>query len=101
MEDAVNGEGRMTNGLHTSISRSGASEAWDVFGKKMPKAEIVFFSQILVIYTVVIACIVNISIGNSSELWVILLSTSVGAILPAPELKELKKKHTSIHSPHH
>lgn len=77
-------------GLISSVSNR--SEAWDMFGRKVPKAEIVFFTQVAVIYIVVIACIVNLSMGNTSELWVVLMSTCLGAILPHPDLKELKRR---------
>lgn len=61
---------------------------WKVFGKKMPKSEIVFFSQIIILYIVIITCIVNLSVGNGeSNLWTALLSSSIGYILPNPSVK--------------
>jgi hypothetical protein len=76
------GTGRM------SISRNN-SESWVLWGRSLPKAEIVYFTQIFTIFIVIISCIVNLSIGNRSELWLVLLSTSLGAILPNPSLKQI------------
>ena len=62
-----------------------STDKWVVWGHRLPKGEIVFLTQAIVIYTVIISAIVNISLGNSSETWLVLLSASVGAILPAPK----------------
>jgi hypothetical protein len=45
----------------------------------------------IVIYTIVISAIINISLGNSKETWLFLLSTSLGAVLPSPKLKSAAK----------
>ena len=75
-----------------SHQSTASGERWIVLGKHMPKSEIVFLCQTLVIFTVVISAIINISLGNSSETWLVLLSTSVGAVLPNPKLKSMSKK---------
>jgi len=88
MEDA---EERSIPLVQGSESRTSTQrDSWDVFGKKLPKTEIVFFAQITAIYIILITSIVNISLGSESELWVILLSTSLGAVLPQPDLKPIK-----------
>lgn len=66
-------------------------ESWIIRNKKIPKAEVVFFSQMLVIYTVILAAIFNMSLGNSSQVWLVLLSTCIGAILPSPKVKTSAK----------
>ena len=69
---------------------------WTFFGRRTPKSEAVFFSQIVMIYIVVIACIINLSINNgSSNLWTALLSSSLGYMLPNPSLKSLRHKLTA------
>lgn len=62
---------------------------WRVFGKRVPKEEIVFGSQIFVVLIVVLASIYNLSVGDDtqSELWTALLSSCLGYILPNPRLK--------------
>ena len=66
------------------------SVKWEILGSKIPRKEVVFFSQMIVIYTVILTCIVNLSLGSTgpSELWVILLSTSIGAVMPNPQMGE-------------
>lgn len=63
------------------------SSRWAFFGGSYPKSEIVFFSQTIILYTVIIVSIYNLSVGQASDLWVSLLSSCLGYILPAPTLK--------------
>ena len=66
---------------------------WRIFGRRMPKSEAVFFSQTILIYLVVLTCIINLSCSNSnSSIWIALLSSSLGYILPNPSLKTYKRK---------
>ena len=72
-----------------SISRSASkSESWGLFGRRVSKTETVFFSQIIIIYIVIVTCIINLSLerGNSN-LWTSLLSSSLGYLLPNPKIK--------------
>jgi len=65
------------------------NESWQVLGFRVPKNEVVFFSQIVILYIVIITCIINLSISHPlSELWVGLLSSSIGFLLPNPTIKE-------------
>jgi len=58
-------------------------------GKKMPKSELMFFFQVLLIYIVVITSIVNLTInGDDGKLWTALLSSSLGYLLPNPSLRK-------------
>ncbi len=71
------------------LNRSGSTESWRFFGKRVAKTETVFFSQIIIIYIVVITCIVNLSLDNgNSNLWTALLSSSLGYLLPNPKIKK-------------
>ncbi len=66
---------------------------WALFGSNIPKAEIVFFTQVIIIYIVVLTSIVNLTLGyGSSTLWVALLSGNIGYILPNPTLKKYGEK---------
>jgi len=50
--------------------------------------ELIFCSQVLLIYLVVIACVLNLSLSdNNICLWSSLLSGSVGYLLPSPKAK--------------
>ncbi len=81
--------------METSIPADSGSHTsnWHVLGSKFPKTEIVFFTQVLLIYGVVITSLVNISLGKANELWIVLLTSCLGYILPNPTLK---REHSII-----
>ena len=65
------------------------SDRWQVFGRHLPKSEIVFFVQVVLIYIVVITSIVNLTLNkDEGKLWTALLSSSFGYLLPNPSLKK-------------
>jgi hypothetical protein len=80
----------------TPLNREGShsSEKWVLGGRVLPRSEIVFFCQMVIIFIVIVTSIINLSLGAQSELWLILLSTSLGAILPNPNMKALPEKTT-------
>jgi len=48
---------------------------------------VAYFSQVLAIFVVIVACIINLSLGDDkSELWSSLLSGALGYLLPNPKL---------------
>ena len=54
----------------------------------MPKNQVTYWTQILVVYTIIVTAIVHLSIQSpDKELWLVLLSSSTGYILPNPGLK--------------
>ena len=65
-----------------------ASDAWHIFGTECPKGEIVFLCQVVVLYTVIVVSIYNLTVGHGdSTLWTALLSSSLGYLLPNPSMK--------------
>jgi len=53
-----------------------------------------FFTQVIAILAVILACVINLSIGaDKTELWASLLSVSLGYLLPAPKIR---KKYDSL-----
>ena len=69
---------------------SSSNSNWKWMGYNFPKGEAVFFSQVIILYTVVLSCIVNLSISGGEDkdtLWVALLSSCLGYMLPNPSLK--------------
>ena len=65
-----------------------SEERWHLLGTRVPKAEIVYFSQMLIVYVIIITSITNLSLQNgSTELWISLLSSCIGYALPNPKLK--------------
>ena len=74
--------------MENQDTRSASPAEWKLFGSRMPKTELVFFSQVIILYIVIITCIVNLSLGTeSSNLWTALLSSSLGYLLPSPSMK--------------
>ena len=64
-----------------------------MFGSEVPKKEIVFFTQVILIYVIAITSIVNLTLdGTNDTLWTSLFSASLGYMLPAPQLNSHKKK---------
>ena len=75
----------------TSLSSHGGR--WNVFGSDVPKEEIVFFTQVILIYVIAITSIVNLTMDAKNDtLWTSLLSASLGYMLPALNLNNHKKK---------
>lgn len=72
---------------------------WKFFGHNVPKPEIIFFSQVVIIYIVVITALVNITIANgNSTIWISLLCSCLGYMLPNPSLPS-DNLHSSINEP--
>ena len=80
-----------TIGSMEHVSQSSSDKPWYVLGRAVPKSQLVFASQVLLIYIVVITSVVNLSLSpddSTSKLWIILLSSCLGYILPNPTLKK-------------
>ena len=71
---------------------SGTSTSnWKLFGRILPKNEVIFICQVVILYIVIITCIANLSLRNGdSNLWTALLSSSLGIMLPQPTLSTRK-----------
>lgn len=82
--------------LFFSHPSTDSNDKWVVWGRSLPKGEIVFLTQMSVIFIIVISAIVNISLGNSTETFLMLLSTSLGAVLPNPKMKTGDKKVVTV-----
>ena len=60
-------------------------EMWHLLGTRVLKAEIVFFSQMIIVYVIIITSIANLSLQNgSTELSISVLSSCIGYALPNP-----------------
>jgi len=66
---------------------------WSFFGSEIPSTEIVFFCQIVAIYVIICTSLYNLTVGSEpANLWITLLSSCVGYLLPSPVLK-LKREN--------
>ena len=62
---------------------------WKLCCLKYPNQEIIYCTQVLLIYIVVITCVLNLSFSeNNVCLWSTLLSGSLGYLLPAPKTRK-------------
>lgn len=66
---------------------------WAIFGSRVPKQEVQYFGQIVILYITIIICLVNLSCQNGERsLWVSLASTSLGILVPNPRVYTSKTK---------
>ena len=62
--------------------------SWVTCGKKTPRSEVVFLCQVLILYTVIVVSIYNLTVeSENSTLWTDLLSSCLGYLLPNPTIK--------------
>ena len=60
---------------------------WHMFGKRVPRSEIVFLCQMILIYVVVGVSLFNLTRGHGVDnLWVALLGSCLGYVLPNPSI---------------
>ncbi len=64
---------------------------WKLFGWEVSKSLIVFSFQVVLVYLVVVTSLYNISFqkNKDKELWISLLSSGVGYLLPNPTLRDV------------
>ena len=71
----------------TRAEKRRTTRLWDVFGRRLPRSEIVFFCQTFIIYIVVVTSLVNLTLKNGPiNLWIALLSSCLGYLLPHPSI---------------
>ena len=77
-----------TDAQNAEDSSSSSSTSWHLFSTVCPKEEIVFLCQVLVLFTVILISIYNLTTGHeNSNLWTAQLSSYLGYILPNPTLR--------------
>ena len=62
---------------------------WEIAGRRVSRPLIVYSAQIALIYAVVITAIYNLTVSHcqsDQRLWVALLASCVGYIMPAPAI---------------
>lgn len=65
---------------------------WIWCGDRLPKDQIVFFIQVIPIYIVICCSIANLMLGRGDEhVWLVLLSSSLGYLLPNPKISKYRK----------
>ena len=64
-------------------------QSWKCFGQTFNRSLVVFLSQFFVILLILACCIVRITLAETCEettVWIAILSSTVGYILPSPKL---------------
>ena len=72
---------------------STTSVRWRWCGEALPKGQIVFFAQMILAMTVIIASIACLALDkDNKEFWMVMLSGCMGYIMPSPTLKMSESK---------
>ena len=64
-------------------------QSWKCFGQTCNRSLVVFLSQFFVILLILACCIVRITLAETCEettVWIAIISSTVGYILPSPKL---------------
>ena len=96
---AVSGVTEDGSSLAPSSTSSSLSDHWKCCGSDYPRCEIVFLTQVLGVYAVAIASIYNLMFNekrSDRELWIALLSSALGYMLPGPALGPAKTSLSPI-----
>lgn len=73
----------------SSSNQKNTSSNWCLLGRRVPRLEIVFFCQIILVYAVVAVALVNLTRGHGpDQLWIALLGSCLGYVLPAPTIAQ-------------
>lgn len=91
----------------TSPNAFSRNHSWDeettynVLGKRFDKSVVVFFCQFTIISTVILVSIVNLSLPKSDPesrpMWIALLSSCLGYLLPNPSIKHPRLNGSKNH----
>ena len=85
----MNTDDETTTTAFEEHANTGSIKGW--FGKMLPRPEIVFACQMVVIYIIIGVSLFNLTIGTGDaaegKLWVAFLSSCLGYILPNPKLE--------------
>lgn len=70
-------------------SENNERRSWIFFGHRANRSQVVFLVQVLLVLTIVIVSIVNLTLAKTCEetsIWIAILSSSVGYMLPSPRI---------------
>ena len=73
--------------MATGDAEGAQKGAWCCSGSRAPRSEIVFVCQITLVFCVVVASIYNLTTERGDrDLWVALLSSCIGYVIPNPKI---------------
>jgi hypothetical protein len=84
------------------MSSAESAGYWSICKNLLPKEEIIYISQVILIYAVVISCVINLTIYPEQQpaLWSSLLAGALGYILPSPTPGKRKRTNDGAVLPH-
>lgn len=87
-----NCENLLESGGSTLLSSEAVTASHKDCLDRVPKNTLTFLAQIVVVYGIIAVSVYHLSVQSpNQELWLILLSSAFGYILPSPGLKYLKQ----------
>ena len=70
-----------------SGTHSTTSVQWKFLGEKIPQAEIVYFAQLFLCFTLIITSVVMLATSDPNrDFWMVTLSSLVGYVMPSPHM---------------
>ena len=80
------------NDRPTHLETSSLSYERRMCKDRIPQNKITFAIQVIAVYAIIIASVINLSMQHpDKELWLVLLSSCIGYVLPNPGLKYKKR----------
>jgi hypothetical protein len=78
------------NSVHESQSSSASNKSWS--------STTVFVTQVIIVYVVILCSLLNLTFypGVRQELWITLLSSSIGYLLPSPSIKKPSNRPANV-----
>ena len=71
------------------------TQMWNVLGTKIHKSQVTYFCQVIILYVMICTSLYNLSSknikGEDKTLWVSLLCSSIGYLLPSPTYSNGRK----------
>lgn len=88
---------RLVMERNASVTEQQSEQQWDCCYQKLPRAQFAFFAQVIIIYIVIIAAIINISLDTPEKTyWLYILGSVTGILFPSPSLKKPKLLSTTL-----
>lgn len=90
---------RPSSETQDSVSFGGQNGEWTICGSKVSRTALVYLCQVVILYVSIVTCFINLTVQNGpNELWITILSLSLGTILPAPKVRKNRNNIDNNHN---
>lgn len=81
-----------------SADRSTSGSTVCMFMQRIPKGQIAYLSQVILIYILVVTALINLTLypSQDNKYWLVGLSSAVGYLLPGPKVKAWTRSEPSM-----